>query len=110
MAQSDRDDFVLPSRGALQRLKDNQMVDKEIDQQLSGLAASSEVRARLAETSRSQRPGKLAFLPLVKVSFWSKLRQFLPLEINKMFSAGLRKYSCHKMARSASVASGLQCK
>jgi len=64
MAQSDRDDFVLPSRGALQRLKDNQMVDKQIDQQLSGLAASSAVRARLAETSRSQMPGKLAFVTI----------------------------------------------
>lgn len=58
MAQHDKDDFVLPSRGALQRLKDDQTVDKEIDQQLSGLSTSSEYRARLAETSRLQLPGE----------------------------------------------------
>ncbi len=57
MAQTDKDDFVLPSRGALQRLKDDQKVDKEIDQQLSGLSTSSEFRARLAESSRAQLPG-----------------------------------------------------
>ena len=60
MAQNDKDDFILPSRGALQRLKDDQKVDKEIDQQLSGLSTSSEYRARLAETSRAQLPGKSA--------------------------------------------------
>ena len=64
MAQSDKEDFVLPSRGALQRLKEDQKVDKEIDQQLSGLSTSSEFRARLAETSRSQLPGKFCLLIL----------------------------------------------
>jgi hypothetical protein len=56
MAQGDMDDFILPSRGALQRLKDDQKVDKEIDKQLSGLAASSDLRARLAESSMAQLP------------------------------------------------------
>ena len=56
MPQDDDDGFVLPSRGTLQRLKEDRKVDKEIDEQLSGLAASSEIRARLAETSRAQKP------------------------------------------------------
>ena len=52
------DDFSMPSLGALQRLKGEQALDK----QLAGISVSEGFRARLADDLSSQQSGMVQLL------------------------------------------------
>lgn len=56
MTQGDDENYELPSRGTLQRMKEDQRAGKELDKQLAGLAASAKLKAHMAETSRAKSP------------------------------------------------------
>ena len=56
MTQGDDENYELPSRGTLQRMKEDQRTGKELDKQLTGLAASAQLKAHMAETSRARLP------------------------------------------------------
>ena len=53
MTQGDDENYELPSRGTLQRMKEDQRAGKELDKQLAGLAPSAKLKAHMAETSRA---------------------------------------------------------
>ena len=56
MTQGDDENYELPSRGTLQRMKEDQRAGKELDKQLAGLSASAKLKAHMAETSRAKAP------------------------------------------------------